>query len=397
LKQLNEQRVWLLLDGADEIVASSGIALSEINNQLRGWLSQSCIILTCRINVWEVDINALRDFQTYRTKQFHYPTQVERFIESGFRKSNQQSGERLKTELANTERTRLQQLVRNPLRLMMLCTTWQEQESLPATKAELYKRFVSEFYKWNRSKWKKKDLNYAFFPNTVAKQEKLNKALGRLACRALDEESSPFRLPHNLVADELGDPDEDGSNFWLALNLGWLQVARDSDPPQEKVYTFFHPTFQEYFAACACALDDWHFFLNHNNENPNPFLKYNNKDCEYRVFEPQWKEVILIWLGRADILPEQKENFIYALLNFKDGVYPFYWFQAFFLSAASIAEFQDFKDSNLIDAIVSSIVYLVLAILIAIRMAGLCLLILVFPRKLEQQYRKLTAVKLLKS
>jgi len=357
LKQLNEQRVWLLLDGADEIVASSGIALREINNQLRGWLSQSCIILTCRINVWEVDINALRDFQTYRTKEFHYPTQVEQFIESGFRKSNQQSGERLKTELANTERTRLQQLVRNPLRLMMLCTTWHEQESLPATKAELYKRFVSEFYKWNRSKWKKKDLNYAFFPNTVPKQEKLNKALGRLACRALDEESSPFRLPHNLVADELGDPDEDGSNFWLALNLGWLQVARDSDPPQEKVYTFFHPTFQEYFAACACALDDWHFFLNHNNENPNPFLKYNNKDCEYRVFEPQWKEVILIWLGRADILPEQKENFIYALLNFKDGVYPFYWFQAFFLSAASIAEFQDFKDSNLIDAIVSSIVY----------------------------------------
>jgi GTPase SAR1 family protein len=356
LKQLNEQRVWLLLDGADEIVASSGIALREINNQLRGWLSQSCIILTCRINVWEVDINALRDFQTYRTKEFHYPTQVEQFIESGFRKSNQQSGERLKTELANTERTRLQQLVRNPLRLMMLCTTWHEQESLPATKAELYKRFVSEFYKWNRSKWKKKDLNYAFFPNTVAKQEKLNKALGRLACRALDEESSPFRLPHNLVADELGDPDEDGSNFWLALNLGWLQVARDSDPPQEKVYTFFHPTFQEYFAACACALDDWHFFLNHNNENPNPFLKYNNKDCEYRVFERQWKEVILIWLGRADILPEQKDNFIYALLNFKDGVYPFYWFQAFFLSAASIAEFQDFKDGNLIDAIVSSIV-----------------------------------------
>jgi predicted NACHT family NTPase len=170
--------VWLLLDGADEIVASSGIALSEINNQLRGWLSQSCIILTCRINVWEVDINALRDFQTYRTKQFHYPTQVERFIESGFRKSNQQSGERLKTELANTERTRLQQLVRNPLRLMMLCTTWQEQESLPATKAELYKRFVSEFYKWNRSKWKKKDLNYAFFPNTVAKEESSIKLLG---------------------------------------------------------------------------------------------------------------------------------------------------------------------------------------------------------------------------
>ena len=339
LKQLNEQRVWLLLDGADEIVASSGIALREINNQLRGWLSQSCIILTCRINVWEVDINALRDFPTYRTKEFHYPTQVEQFIESGFRKSNQQSGERLKNELANTERTRLQQLVRNPLRLMMLCTTWHEQESLPATKAELYKRFVSVFYKWNRSKWKKKDLNYAFFPNTVAKQEKLNKALGRLACRALDEESSPFRLPHNLVCDELGYPDEDGSDFWLALNLGWLQVARDSDKPSDKVYTFFHPTFQEYFAALA--IDNWHIFLNHVPENP------NHSDAKYRIFEPRWQEVITLWFGRKDkrTSQQQKEQFITELTEFEDisGKYGFYSKQAYLVAARGIGQYESSK------------------------------------------------------
>jgi predicted NACHT family NTPase len=339
LKQLNEQRVWLLLDGADEIVASSGIALREINNQLRGWLSQSSIILTCRINVWDVDINALRDFQTYRTKEFHYPTQVEQFIESGFRKSNQQSGERLKTELANTERTRLQQLVRNPLRLMMLCTTWHEQESLPATKAELYKRFASEFYKWNRSKWKKKDLNYAFFPNTVAKQEKLNKALGRLACRALDEESSPFRLPHNLVSDELGDPDEDGSNFWLALNLGWLQVARDSDKPLDKVYTFLHPTFQEYFASVA--IDDWHDFLNHIPENP------NHSNAKYRIFESRWQQVISLWFGRQDkrTSQQEKEQFITELTEFEDisGKYGFYSRQAYLVAARGIGQYESSK------------------------------------------------------
>jgi len=393
LKQLNQQRVWLLLDGADEIVASSGIALREINNQLRGWLTQSSIILTCRINVWEIDINALRDFQTYRTKQFHYPTQVEQFIESGFRKSNRQSGERLKIELANTEHTRLQQLVRNPLRLMMLCTTWQEQETLPATKAELYKRFVSEFYKWNRSKWKKKDLNYALFPNTVVKQEKLNKALGRLACRALDEESSPFRLPHNLVSGELGAPDEDGSDFWLALNLGWLQVARDSDKPSDKVYTFFHPTFQEYFAACA--IDDWGYFLNHrnknsklfpnykvignlfspqyldyfagqeigkwtnfpshNNKNYNQFLKDNKEDCLYRIFELPWKEVILLWMGREgnEQCSKQKEELIEALMEFEDDCMGFYSFHAYFLAAACIAEFRSCTQS---DDIVAQIV-----------------------------------------
>jgi predicted NACHT family NTPase len=343
LKQLNEQRVWLLLDGADEIVASSGIALREINNQLRGWLSQSSIILTCRINVWEVDINALRDFQTYRTKEFHYPTQVEQFIKSGFRKSNQQSGECLKTELANTERTRLQQLVRNPLRLMMLCTTWHEQQSLPPTKAELYKRFVSEFYKWNGSKWKKKDLNYAFFPNTEAQQEKLNKALGRLACRALDEESSPFRLPHNLVSEELGDPDEGGSDFWLALNLGWLQVARDSDKPSDKVYTFFHPTFQEYLAALA--IDRWKFFLDHNSQNPS--------EGSYRIFESLWKESFLLWLGRLDVDTDPKEELIFSLKEFKDGCNNFYKYQAFFLVGESLSEFKSIHTDDLLERLVN--------------------------------------------
>jgi SpoVK/Ycf46/Vps4 family AAA+-type ATPase len=331
-EQLNNQRVWLLLDGADEIVALSGIELREINQQLRGWLNQSCIILTCRINVWDADSNALREFKTYRTNEFHYPTEVERFIELGFRKSNQPSGEHLKTELAQTKRTRLQQLVRNPLRLMMLCTTWHEQESLPSTKAELYMRFVSEFYRWDKVKSKKKDLNYELFPNTVVKQEKLNKALARLSRRALEEESSPFRLPHSLVFEELGDPDEDGSNFWLAIKLGWLQVARNSEKPSEKVYIFFHPTFQEYFSALA--IDNWQFFFNHNSQNPS--------EGNYRVFEPLWKESFLFWLGRLDMdLDHHKESLIRSLRNFNDGCNNFYTYQAFFLIGESLSEFKN--------------------------------------------------------
>jgi HEAT repeat protein len=346
LCQLDHQRVWLLLDGADEIVASSGIALREIHNQLRSWLKQSSIVLTCRINVWDTDVNALRDFQTYRTKEFHYPTQVEQFIESGFRKSNQLSGERLKTELAKTEHGRLQQIVRNPLRLMMLCTTWHEQERLPTTKAELYGRFVDEFYKWNRAKWKKKDLNYSFFPNTKDKQEKLNQALGRLACRALDEEVAPFRLPHNLVFDELGDPENDGSDFWVALNLGWLQIARNSDNPSEKVYTFFHPTFQEYFAAFF--IDNWHDFLNHIPEDP------SNRYAKYRVFKSCWEEIILLWFGRLSIEKELKEAFIEALINFEDECGEFYWYQTYFLAALC---FTEFTNSRYISDVVNQVIY----------------------------------------
>jgi hypothetical protein len=91
------------------------------------------------------------------------------------------------------------------------------------------------------------------------------------------------------------------------------------------------------------VIDDWHFFLNHNNENPNPFLKHNGKDCVYRIFEPQWKEVILLWLGRPEeeVPKEQKEAFIQVLLEFEDGCFGLYPYLAHFLAAAGIAQLKD--------------------------------------------------------
>ena len=80
-----------------------------------------------------------------------------------------------------------------------------------------------------------------------------------------------------------------------------------AEHPDEPVYAFFHPTFQEYFAACAIA--DWDYFLNHTPHDPT--------QGTYRIFEPQWKEVILLWLGREEVAKEQKEAFVKALVTFE--------------------------------------------------------------------------------
>ena len=336
-------RVWLLLDAADEM--SSLQPLTEISQQLTGWVKNARVVLTCRVNVWEANANALENFETYRLLNFEYPKQVQEFIGRWFHNKDADKGERLCQELDKAERQRIQDLVKNPLRLALLCSTWQgSDKGLPETKAGLYQQFVEEVYKWKENR----------FPTTEQQQDELNAALGRLSKRAIDQETSRFRLRHQLVHEVLGDAKQQNSLFWLALRLGWLNevgLAAES-LTKEKVYAFYHPTFEEYFAALA--VDDWHEFLNHVPDNPVLGV--------YCIFAPQWKEVILLWLGRED-MEKEKEEFIQALMEFDDGcgefsvidrvTRGFYEFRAYFLAAAGVDEW---KNSVNADAIVAEIV-----------------------------------------
>ncbi|MGB3507762.1 MAG: NACHT domain-containing protein, partial [Microcoleaceae cyanobacterium] len=163
-EQFERGRVWLLLDGVDEIATSGSQTLQNISGQLSGWVGKARVVLTCRLNVWQADVNALSDFETFRLLDFDYPQQVHQFIDNWFnpprppferggqeqasqpfergennggRENNK--GDRLKVELGKEEKARVRDLVQNPLRLALLCRSWQLYEgSLPETKAELY-------------------------------------------------------------------------------------------------------------------------------------------------------------------------------------------------------------------------------------------------------------------
>ncbi|MEG4389004.1 HEAT repeat domain-containing protein, partial [Microcoleus sp. N9_A2] len=129
-------------------------------------------------------------------------------------------------------------------------------------------------------------------------------------------------------------------------------------------YAFYHATFQEYFAALA--VDDWDYFLPRNH------VDFPVVGKEYRIFEAQWKQVILLWLGRGEIERKHKQKFIDALVNFEDGCGEwgvlyildrwehllrvekgFYEYRTYFLAVAAIAEFQDYSQ---IDEIIRQIV-----------------------------------------
>ncbi|MEH1905311.1 MAG: HEAT repeat domain-containing protein, partial [Nostoc sp.] len=342
----NQNNVWLLLDGLDEMSASSGNPLTEIARQFReaGLISQARIVLTCRVNLWDGRSNALDDFDTYRSLDFSYPEQVERFIDKWFNKIEiPKTGKQLCIALKESGNKRIQDLIKNPLRLTLLCLNWQSGDGkLPDTQAGLYQQFVDDFYKWKKEE----------FATNYDQRQQLNIKLGELAREAIDKEATRFRLRQDFVNRFLGDADDEKSLLKLALNRGWLNCV-GIDTNRKPFYAFFHASFQEYFAAKA--IDDWHFFLNH-------VLK-NSSQRTYRIFEAQWKQTILLWLGREEEnLKQQKQQFINALVSFKDGCSQwnkkdvdkgFYEYRAYFLAAAGIAEF---KDDSRADEIVKQIV-----------------------------------------
>ncbi|WP_256973603.1 NACHT domain-containing NTPase, partial [Nostoc sp. T09] len=331
----NQNNVWLLLDGLDEMSASSGNPLTEIARQFRegGLISQARILLTCRVNLWDGSSNALDDFDTYRSLDFAYPQQVEKFIHKWFA-AIPETAKQLCTALKESGKERIQDLVKNPLRLTLLCLNWQSGDGkLPDTQAGLYQQFVDDFYKWKKDE----------FATNSHQRQQLNIKLGELAKAAIDKEATRFRLRQDFVKQFLGDADDENSLLKLALNRGWLNCV-GIDTNRKPFYAFFHASFQEYFAAKA--IDDWHFFLNHVPKNPS--------QGTYRIFEPQWKQTILLWLGREEEnLNQQKQEFIDALVNFKDGCRKFYEYRAYFLASAGIAEFRDyFKADEVVTQIV---------------------------------------------
>ncbi len=80
LKQQKE-RLWLLLDGLDEMTARvEGRHLSKL---LIGWIQSARVIITCRVNVWEADANAFSGFDVFRNLPLDVE-QVESFIRRFF-------------------------------------------------------------------------------------------------------------------------------------------------------------------------------------------------------------------------------------------------------------------------------------------------------------------------
>ena len=297
VEQFNKGRVWLLLDGVDEIAEQPVDTLVTVARQLTGWIGEARVVLTCRINVWDDSKNALEDedFKTYQLLGFE-SDQINKLIDRWFKNTKiEEVGEQLREKLTpspenqdklNPNWKRLKDAIKNPLRLTILFYICRRNESLPKLDAEFYRQFIEIFYQWKKKRFSEKQ----------DKRQKLENALKRLALEGVKQ--NQFILPHSLVENTTNDK----FLFQLSLQLGLLnQVGIIKGSLNEKIYSFWHPAFQEYFAALA-IIDD-------NKDYSFDF------DIILQNFASQWSEVYLFWRNLKNISIDKVDECIYDFIS----------------------------------------------------------------------------------
>ena len=263
--------------------------------------------------------------------------EVQDFIKKWF-KTQPEDGQKLRAALDEAGKERIKDLAKNPLRLTLLCNIWNPQTGLPDTQANLYGQFVDKLYDWKADK----------FPEANLKPE-LNRAMGDLAKQGLNRANLRFRFTQAELEQFLPSL----IHRKALTDLGWLNCV-GVDESNLPVYAFFHPTFQEYFAACS--INDWDYFLPKDHKG----IPIHCKDEDvptYRVFEQEWRQTILLWIGRGDVGDELKEKFIEKLTNFQEQEGEFYYYRAYCMAAICVGEFNNSKlEEKLAKPIVQQIV-----------------------------------------
>jgi HEAT repeat protein/energy-coupling factor transporter ATP-binding protein EcfA2 len=335
-------RVWLLLDGADEM---GGEALSKLEATLReeDWARSTRAIITSRLNIWDAGLpsrlQTSPNYQVYHTLDFKYVNpagqdEVKLFIDNWFQSTKEpEVGQKLRAALDDVGKEHIKDLAQNPLRLTLLCATWEDDRALPETQAGLYELFMDYVYDWKAKE----------FSEAVKLRRELDRALGNLAKQGINKPSLRFRFTKAELRKWVPVVEQ----YQALMDLGWLNCVGEEN--QHPVFAFFHPTFQEYFAACS--IDDWDYFLPRAHvDRPVPCLGEN--EPTYRVFESEWRQPIVLWFGRGDVADEDKEKFIKKLTTFQDGVGCFYYYRAYCMGAIGVGEF---KSSRQAEAIVQQL------------------------------------------
>ena len=325
---LKSGKVWFFVDGIDYLVTSNSETpkqshFESLLSQLQDITGNIRLILTCQTQTGKSESRSLSRFDVYQTQPLRNEEQVQQFIKQWFQWHQKRSdssptqtnlAQQLSDTLNHPERQHLQQWLKTPLHLSLLCHFWQKDpHHLPQTSFQLYQVLVNEFAQ------RQTDL----VPITPQQTEQLHQWLAKLAWKHQQTAQASPTLSQTLIQESLGD---NPSLLSLAVELNYLSPIGIVTANGYHDYVFCDPIFQDYFAASA--INDGKDFFDQTHIP--------------RILSHQsWQRILRFWLGREDIVPEQKEALIKALVTFEDGCgnCNFYGLKAYLMAAANLSEF----------------------------------------------------------
>lgn len=287
-RNLNSERVVLLLDALDEVIPSKRQQkLREHLDEFVRKYGQTRILLTSRLVGYPGPPFPLPQDGELELLPFD-PRQQRHFVKLWF-SGRPERGEAFLGGLR--EIPQLQGLAQVPLLLALMCRLFDEQDQWPRSRAELYAGCISGIL---RRWWKNPCAEDPYMDAKLELVEELALVLfldekELFSLRELRSAVKTVLQKRPDLREELG---KEAAALVRELEEDGLLIKAGAgvNPP----YLFLHLTFQEYLAACALAQRTNSVDL-HGQRVPE-WLKI----VQPRLFNSRWREVILLVAAEAD-------------------------------------------------------------------------------------------------
>lgn len=274
---MNRGRVMILLDGIDEVPDTSQHRILRQIRELTENFSSNQFVMTCRMAVQEY---AWENFIQVQVADLDIK-QIITFVRQWFGANNEEKIKYFLTKMR--ENNSIQTLATNPLLLTLLCLVFEKNDDFPRNQIELYDRgFKILLDQWDEQKSIEGDAIYRFL-SLKTKQALLEKVAMRICLwgeyfvKKSELIQYIFESINQLpeAVDRLENLARDSEIILKSIEAQHgLLVERTPG-----IYSFYHPTFQQYFTARAMV----------KSQNLQSLLGLVNS-----VTQPIWREVFLL-------------------------------------------------------------------------------------------------------
>ena len=253
-----DEKVFLVLDGLDEVPAADRKLVREAAGAALNHFNLPRQIITCRTRSYSgeavfgsVPTYALEDL----TKE-----QITSFVENWYQAQNalgRFSAQQIKTRIESlvevATRDPLLPLAINPMLLTTMTIIHQQHTKLPEERVKLYKLAVDLLIR----RWQEENAGLPeSLKDFLMSEEKVGPALTHLAFKAHEPGEEAADLEKEEAAELLTSPLYLGSKAKAEMFLDYvdkrsgLLIGKGGSDDEPDTYSFPHRTFQEYLAGC---------------------------------------------------------------------------------------------------------------------------------------------------